>query len=793
GNVVFYGELVSVSSLYGCFLTMSPQHTSLTTIPGNMKSLMRPVAMMLPDSLPVVEVWMTCRGFTEAKSLSMKINTFFKMISDQALQLHKVLQSNKNVVVLGDAGSGKTTLLHALSGSVNRYEKYSRGFAIHLHNQQCVQTSRGRRTIDKRSSALSPRSDPKQESNQQDKNSCSWPRLELKVVFPKAFTQQELFGYRDEESGLWQDGLISRYFRDSTLTSNTMTELLASNTEETHRTLRGMGGAGHVEKWLVFDGEMDQLWMENMSTVLDSTRTLCLGNGESIAMPANLSVLFESSDLTHAAPSLVTRCAVVHCPDSIVGWKSVFRTWIKSAHSKWDISNRGLGIISCLMDHMVDSTLSFLSTNCRSVLTADYGVASQLSHPSSGIHEVQTLIRYMSAIFDRHILRDDEDIQVSAKHLVWSLRGQLHRKGRISVAGSTSSRQSSGITASDTGKVISTFAFAFIWAFGGHLHERYITLFDSHARELLSSGPYPAIVPSEGLVYDYHLDFSKGLLVPWAEKPGSQVKTLATSYTIVPELDRYLHLLDLMIFDGYPVLLVGQSGTGKSALIQNMVSPRYPYSRIFMAASLSSRLFQEAIEAKLVVLRQRENAHLHARQAASDSPSRHLPAIKSRNQLFFLDDLHYATTDRTGSQPPLELLRQLLSQGSLYDQDCHHYKAVQNIQFIATAAPPSGVSTGGGIASHPLSPRLTRLMTVVSFLPLGRDTLEVIYSNVFRAWLEEFPAYSLTHHSAIAKVMAGAAVEMFSRLRDEFRRSPCHPHFVFTQHDLTRIAQGTSL
>ncbi|XP_048580282.1 dynein heavy chain domain-containing protein 1 isoform X3 [Nematostella vectensis] len=902
GNVVFYGELVSVSSLYGCFLTMSPQHTSLTTIPGNMKSLMRPVAMMLPDSLPVVEVWMTCRGFTEAKSLSMKINTFFKMISDQvscqpqydfglravrqvihlaavrlrselrktaiamdavkeesnegsyspfmvnferrqteensvvhglfnhfsnrlltadrdvfsrtvdsvfvhsvlmsvasdgeplladeikdylhsnglqvrreiiskALQLHKVLQSNKNVVVLGDAGSGKTTLLHALSGSVNS-----------LHNQQCVQTSRGRRTIDKRSSALSPPLDPKQESNQQDKNSCAWHRLELKVVFPKAFTQQELFGYRDEESGLWQDGLISRYFRDSTLTSNTMTELLASNTEETHRTLRGMGGAGHVEKWLVFDGEMDQLWMENMSTVLDSTRTLCLGNGESIAMPANLSVLFESSDLTHAAPSLVTRCAVVHCPDSIVGWKSVFRTWIKSAHSKWDISNRGLGIISCLMDHMVDSTLSFLSTNCRSVLTADYGVASQLSHPSSGIHEVQTLIRYMSAIFDRHILRDDEDIQV-----------QAISKGRISNAGSTSSRQSSGITASDTGKVISTFAFAFIWAFGGHLHERYITLFDSHARELLSSGPYPAIVPSEGLVYDYHLDFSKGLLVPWAEKPGSQVKTLATSYTIVPELDRYLHLLDLMIFDGYPVLLVGQSGTGKSALIQNMVSPRYPYSRIFMAASLSSRLFQEAIEAKLVVLRQRENAHLHARQAASDSPSRHLPAIKSRNQLFFLDDLHYATTDRTGSQPPLELLRQLLSQGSLYDQERHHYKAVQNIQFIATAAPPSGVSTGGGIASHPLSPRLTRLMTVVSFLPLGRDTLEVIYSSVFRAWLEEFPAYSLTHHSAIAKVMAGAAVEMFSRLRDEFRRSPCHPHFVFTQHDLTRIAQGMML
>ena len=39
--------------------------------------------MVFPDYLPVVEVWLVCCGFTEAKSLAMKINTFFKLINEQ--------------------------------------------------------------------------------------------------------------------------------------------------------------------------------------------------------------------------------------------------------------------------------------------------------------------------------------------------------------------------------------------------------------------------------------------------------------------------------------------------------------------------------------------------------------------------------------------------------------------------------------------------------------------------------------------------------------------------------------
>ena len=44
---------------------------------------LRPVSMLFPDCLPVVEVWLVCCGFTEAKPLAMKIKTFVKLINEQ--------------------------------------------------------------------------------------------------------------------------------------------------------------------------------------------------------------------------------------------------------------------------------------------------------------------------------------------------------------------------------------------------------------------------------------------------------------------------------------------------------------------------------------------------------------------------------------------------------------------------------------------------------------------------------------------------------------------------------------
>ncbi len=142
------------------------------------------------------------------------------------------------------------------------------------------------------------------------------------------------------------------------------------------------------------------------------------------------------------------------------------------------------------------------------------------------------------------------------------------------------------------------------------------------------------------------------------------------------------------------------------------------------------------------------------------------------------------TPDASGTQPPHELVRQILDTGGFWDCKRPALRRVLNVTFAAACGLP-----GGG--RHAVCERTKRQLTMLWLPePALASTAAIFHAVLAAAPLGSAAAAPPEAVAAALLRISRASGELVARAQASFRPVPAQPHYVFSMHDTARLWTG---